>query len=842
MSMKIKEEESIFPILAIDSHTDVMVSANADITLAFELTHPEVFTASDGEIDILSDAYVNAIKTLPVGYIVHKQDWYVEAEYTADFNNPTIKNGNYLAHANEKHFGERPHVIHKCYIYVTRPSMDAKTRSSKNSSLLKRHLVPKEMLQQSTWDAFMDSCAQFEYLLNGSGKIKARRLSPSEILGTEKETGLLDNYRSLSYDDRSLLETETSKDGSLKIGNKWVYMYVISELNDFPPAVTNSITYEPYSSDRYQIPVSTGAVLGIGMPYNHIFNQVIMIEDRGSINKNLVKEIKRHNSFSEWEKGNQVSMAYKDDFLLEMEKNGRVPVKAHFNVMIWANDRETAEAYKSTTASSIANLGFTPRQARHDISTIYWSCIPGNIAEIGIDNLLTSFVDEAVSLLAMETNYNDAGYSPSGIRMTDRFGYPLMVDLYDAPLKKGAIANRNTFIVGPSGSGKSFFTNNMVYYMLTAKMHVSIVDVGHSYKKLCETMGGRYITYSQDDPIAFNPFFFKTLNPSEEDEDALSELLLSLWKTDNERVTNAELTTIRDIVHSYYVFLRVKRLSGEKYYPCFDTFYDYTKVEFPAVFHKNGGREDVEFDLKNFLYVLKPYYDDGQYGFLLNSRKNIDLMDLPFVIYELDNIKDHPVLFPVTTIMIMNTYVRKLFNVKGTIKALIIEEAWKALTKEKFANFLRWASKTVRKHDGSLIVVTQELDDLIGSEVVKDAIINNSDIKILLDQKNYENRFKEIEGLLGLSEKQASIVQSVNRSIDHKRPPYREVCILLKDYAKVYGIEVSPTAYAAFTTRKDEVEEIHRLAKEVYHNDMTRATTAWAGGERPRKQLATSNN
>ena len=192
--------------------------------------------------------------------------------------------------------------------------------------------------------------------------------------------------------------------------------------------------------------------------------------------------------------------------------------------------------------------------------------------------------------------------------------------------------------------------------------------------------------------------------------------------------------------------------------------------------------------------------------------------------------------------MIMNTYVRKLFNVKGTIKALIIEEAWKALTKEKFANFLRWASKTVRKHDGSLIVVTQELDDLIGSEVVKDAIINNSDIKILLDQKNYENRFKEIEGLLGLSEKQASIVQSVNRSIDHKRPPYREVCILLKDYAKVYGIEVSPTAYAAFTTRKDEVEEIHRLAKEVYHNDMTRATTAWAGGERPRKQLATSNN
>ncbi|GLU56506.1 transposase [Dyadobacter frigoris] len=842
MSKKTKQEESIFPILAVDSLTDAMVSANADLSMAFEIKHPEVFTTSDGEIDIIADAYINAIKTLPVGYIVHKQDWYVEAEYKADYKNSTIKNGNYLAFANEKHFSERPHVEHRCYIYLTRPSMDAKTRTSKNSSLLKRHLVPKEMLQQSTWDAFMDTCAQFEYLLNGSGKIKARRLKPAEILGTNEATGILDNYRSLSFSDRSLMETETSKDGSLRIGNKWVYMYVISELNDFPPAVTNSLTYEPYSSDRYQIPVSTGACLGIGLPYNHIYNQVLMIEDRAAINKALVRDIKRHNSFSEWEKGNQVSMGYKDDFLMEMEKNGRVPVKSHFNVMIWGNDKETAEAYKSTTASSIANLGFTPRQARHDISTIYWSCIPGNIAEIGIDNLLTSFVDEASSLLALETNYNDAGFSPSGIRMTDRFGYPLMVDLYDAPMKNGAIANRNTFIVGPSGSGKSFFTNNMVYYMLTAKMHVSIVDVGHSYKKLCETMNGRYITYTAENPISFNPFYFKLLNPSEEDEDALSELLLSLWKTDNEKVTNAELTTIRDIVHSYFVYLREERFAGNKFYPCFDTFYDFSKVKFPAIFAANGGRQEVEFDLQNFLYVLKPYYDKGQYGFLLNSRTNVDLMDLPFVIYELDNIKDHPVLFPVTTIMIMNTYVRKLFNVKGTIKALIIEEAWKALTKEKFANFLRWASKTVRKHDGSLIVVTQELDDLIGSEVVKDAIINNSDIKILLDQKNYENRFSEIEGLIGLSPKQSAIVQSVNRSIDHKRPPYREVCILLKDYAKVYGIEVSPTAYAAFTTRKDEVEEIQRLAKEIYQNDMTRATVAWASGERPGRHLATSNH
>ncbi|HEV7347388.1 TraG family conjugative transposon ATPase [Telluribacter sp.] len=831
---KIKKFEEIYPIFRIDEQSATLVSVNGDLTLAFEVVHPEIFTSSEGDIDILTEAFVSAVKTLPVGYIMHKQDWYIAQAYEPDLTTSTVRQGNFIAFDNEMHFAERPFIKHRSYIYITRPNQDSKSRASKSSrhsSLLRRHLVPKELLSQSTWDEFWDSCEQFRYLLNGSGKVTVRNLKLDELVGNVTSTGLLENYTSLSFHDRSLHELETSEDGSLQVGSKTAFTYVISELNTFPPTITNSITYEPYSSERFGIPVSTGSFLGLGLPFNHIYNQVIMIEDRDALSKRLVAEIKRHNSFSEWEKSNQVSMGYKDEYLLEMERSARVAVRAHFNVMVWDRDRDTAEAYRSSTASALSNLGFTPRLARHDASTLYWTCIPGNIAEMGKDNWFTSFMEEAVCLLALESNYNDAPFSRSGIKMTDRFGCPKMVDLFDEPLQKGAISNRNTFIVGPSGSGKSFFTNNMIYYLLTAGMHVSIVDVGHSYRRLCEVMGGRYITYDNANPISFNPFYFKNGNPREEDEDALAELLLSLWKTDNEQVTNAELTTIRDIIHNYYLSLRQERARQARIFPCFDTFYDFTRHTYPAIFSRNGGREGVEFDIKNFLYCLKPYYRDGQYGFLLNSRSNIDLMELPFIVYELDNIKDHPVLFPVTTIMIMNTYVRKLFQVKGVIKVLIIEEAWKALTKDKFANFLRWASKTVRKHDGSLVVVTQELDDLVGNEVVKDAIINNSDIKVLLDQKNYENRFSEIEGLLGLSPKQSAIVQSVNRSLDHRRPPYREACVMLKDLTKVYGIEVSPTAYAAFTTKKSEVEQIENLTSKIYKGNTERAIRAWGRGE-----------
>jgi conjugation system TraG family ATPase len=324
----------------------------------------------------------------------------------------------------------------------------------------------------------------------------------------------------------------------------------------------------------------------------------------------------------------------------------------------------------------------------------------------------------------------------------------------------------------------------------------------------------------------------KDLNPDEETKDALANLLMALWKKDGERSSKAEEVTISSIVHEYYVALRRNRNDENDLFPCFDSFYEFTQTEYPDIFKQNQGRSEKEFDLQNFLYVLRPYYKGGQYDYLLNSRQNIDIMDLPFVIYELDNIKDHPVLFPVTTIMIMNTYVRKLFSVKGVLKMLVIEEAWKALAKDSFSDFLRWCSKTVRKHYGSLGVVTQEVDDLVGNAIVKDAIINNSPIKFLLDQSNYEKRFGEIMQTLALSEKQANIILSINKGKNPNRPPYKEMALLLGDYCKVYGVEVSKTAYATFTTERREVEEIQDLAQDKYNGNLESAVKAWANGER----------
>ncbi|MBO0931861.1 TraG family conjugative transposon ATPase [Fibrella aquatilis] len=819
----------LFPILCIDEVTHFIVSKNADITAAFELTSPEIFAVADGEYDTLHDILVRATKVLPVGYMVHKQDFFIEDVYTPTFGSDFLRTSNYVAWENERHFTDRPYLRHRCYLYVTRPATPPLKRTSSQSSLLRRHLVPKHMLDAKTWAEFTDVVNQFAAIYQDSGKLKLKRLGPGDLLDNKEQTGLYQRYFSLSLDDPTLYDVDLT-DG-LHVAGQKTYTYAISELGDYPNEVYNSARLEQFSTDSSHFPISTGSALGMLLPFNHIYNQVILIEDGNALTNQLVKEVKRHHSFATWSKENEVSIRSKDAFMEEVKDRNRRVVRSHYNVLVFHHDPDVADTYRSQTAAAISKLGFKPKLANYDAETLFWSCIPGNIAEIGADNLATCFLEEATALWNMETNYRDDFFCKNGLLLTDRFGRPCMVDPFFGPMERGIIANRNFMVIGPSGSGKSFTMNNMVYYLLSHGVHISLVDVGGSYKRLCAMMGGRYITYEPDNPIEFNPFYSADLDPDEETKDALANLLMALWKKDGEPATKAEEVTIANIVHEYYGTMRRARQSGDDAFTCFDSFYEFTRDTYPAIFEQNMGSVK-EFDLNNFLYVLRPFHADNQYGYLLNSRRNIDLMELPFVIYELDNIKDHPVLFPITTIMIMNTYVRKLFSVKGVLKMLIIEEAWKALAKENFAQFLKWCSKTVRKHYGSLGVVTQEVDDLVGNAIVKDAIINNSPIKFLLDQHNYEKRFSEVMQTLSLSEKQANIILSINKGKDANRPAYNDMALLLGDYCKVYGVEVSSTAYGTFTTERSEVEAINDLASQHYGNDLEAAVKGWARGER----------
>jgi conjugation system TraG family ATPase len=418
-------------------------------------------------------------------------------------------------------------------------------------------------------------------------------------------------------------------------------------------------------------------------------------------------------------------------------------------------------------------------------------------------------VEQACCFLNMETAYQSS-ISPVGLRLGDRLtGKPLHVDLSDEPMQKGICTNRNKFILGPSGSGKSFFTNHMVRSYYEQGTHIVLVDVGHSYKGLCDLVGGYYFTYDEKNPIKFNPFHIGEGDILDtEKKESIKTLLLALWKKDNESFNRSEYVALSNALQLYYEHLE----KNKNVFACFNTFYEFLQTSFVEVLKEDRVKEK-DFDISNFLYVLRPYYKGGEFDYLLNATANLDLLQQSFIVFELDNIKDHPILFPVVTIIIMEVFISKMRKLKGIRKMILIEEAWKAIAKEGMAEYIKYLFKTVRKFFGEAIVVTQEVEDIISSPVVKQAIINNADCKILLDQSKYQNKFDQIQELLGLTEKEKAMVLSVNKANDLTKR-YKEVFISLGGMlAKVYRTEVSLEEYLTYTTEEKEKVKVAAYAK-----------------------------
>jgi len=297
---------------------------------------------------------------------------------------------------------------------------------------------------------------------------------------------------------------------------------------------------------------------------------------------------------------------------------------------------------------------------------------------------------------------------------------------------------------------------------------------------------------------------------------------LALWKKDNEVFGRSEYVALSNALQGY--FEKVDK--DNTLFPCFDTFYDFLQNEFVAIL-KADKVKDKDFDIDNFLYVLRPYYKGGEFDYLLNATENLDLLTERFIVFELDNIKDHPILFPVVTIIIMEVFISKMRKLKGIRKMILIEEAWKAIAKEGMAEYIKYLFKTVRKFFGEAIVVTQEVEDIISSPVVKQAIINNSDCKILLDQSKYQNKFDAIQELLGLTEKEKALVLSINKANDPSRK-YKEVFISLGGMlSKVYATEVSLEEYLAYTTEESEKVKVQQYTK-LYGGDIKKGIAALA--------------
>ncbi len=794
----------ILPIMDVEH--DLIVSKQGDVTLVFECELPEIFTLSGADYETLHQAFVKAIKVLPKFSILHKQDWFIQSAYEANFLKDDTS---FLTRSSERFFNERPFLDHRCYILLTKKAVGRKPSSSIFSSLIRSSIVPEFSLNPVLVQDFLDSAGQFKRILEDSNFIKLRRLKDSELLSQQNKAGLIEKYCFLTEGEQVPVIRDMQLKNNLQIGNQHLQLYTLGAAEDLPAMCGSRISYDKYSTDKTKFSVGFAATLGQLLPCNHIYNQYIFVEDNQKTIQKLESKRLKLQSLAAYSRENAISRDAVNDFLNEAVSDQRIPVKAHFNVLVWTDNVEELKDLKNMVSSALAQMDAVAKQETAGAAQIFWAGIPGNAADFPLNDTFDTFGEQASCFLNLETNYRSS-LSPVGIRLGDRLtGRPVHVDISDEPVKKGICTNRNKFILGPSGSGKSFFTNHMVRSYYEQGTHIVLVDVGHSYKGLCDMVNGYYFTYSEKDPIRFNPFYISAGDTLDtEKKESIKTMLLALWKKDDETFNRSEYVALSNALQGYYDKLD----KNSSIFPCFNSFYEYLRDDFVAVLKEDKVKEK-DFDVSNFLYVLRPYYSGGEFDYLLNATENLDLLQERFIVFELDNIKDHPILFPVVTIIIMEVFISKMRKLKGVRKMILIEEAWKAIAREGMAEYIKYLFKTVRKFYGEAIVVTQEVEDIISSPVVKQAIINNSDCKILLDQSKYQNKFDQIQELLGLTEKEKALVLSVNKANDPTKK-YKEVFISLGGVlSKVYRTEVSLEEYLAYTTEESEKVKVQDYAK-----------------------------
>lgn len=448
---------------------------------------------------------------MPCHTIVHRQDWFLEESYRARTDSEEL---GFLDRSFELHFNERPFLNHFSYLFITRTTKERMRQQSNFSVLCRGHILPREVRDKDGVLRFLEAVEQFERIIRDSGLVRLERLTTEEITGKGKEAGLVEKYFSLSQEDTTTLEDIRLRGAEMRVGDKRLSVHTLSDADDLPAAVRTDGRFEKYSTDRSDCRLSFAAPVGLMLPHNHICNLYVFIDDPAETLRHFEKAAKNMRSLSRYSRANEINRQWTEEYLNEAHSFGLVPVRCHCNVMAWSEDRERLRNIRNDTGSALAQMGCKPRHNTVDAPTLYWAGIPGGEGDFPAEESFHTFIEQAACLFIGETNYASS-LSPFGIKMADRLsGRPIHLDISDEPMRRGITTNRNKFILGPSGSGKSFFTNHLVRNYYEQGAHILLVDTGNSYKGLCRliherTRGedGIYITYEEDRPITFNPFY-----------------------------------------------------------------------------------------------------------------------------------------------------------------------------------------------------------------------------------------------------------------------------------------------------------------------------------------------
>ncbi|MBB1646398.1 TraG family conjugative transposon ATPase [Sphingobacterium spiritivorum] len=781
------------PYVGIDHYQgmSVLYGDRGDFSVVMRLTNPVLQYGADPEAyTVFQQVLLNVIKILGEGHIIQKHDVFIKRKYRPK---PASE---FLEQKYQEHFEGREYTEIRTYLTVTR-----QVKKGAFYTYDKKVLV-----------TFGQNMAKVHDLLSGAA------LNPSYL--TEAEINrFVNRVLGMEFEQPHItLDNLRCEDRQLQIGDRAVrcISMVNTDSVDLPEKV-GSFTARTETNGMRDFPVDNLFFLHHVPGYRTIiYNQLLEIPSQQITLGKLEVKRKRHSGVPD--PANLMCVEDIDRLLVDVARDNQLLVHAHYSMIVCA-DTDKIDKTANFIEAALFQQGIIPSRNAYNQLELFRCALPGVGVELKKYDWFLTTADAALCFFFKERLPTD---EPSEflLRFTDRQGVPVAIDPSDLVMRTGRIKNRNRFVLGASGTGKSYAINTICQQYLQYNMDVVIVDVGHSYSGLCSTYGGKYITYSEEKPITMNPFAISEEEYNIEKKDFLITLICLLWKGAEGTVTTVERDVISNVISAYYAHYFDKATENRIDKLDFNSFYEFAVRKIPDI----RNEESIAFDVEEFRFVLKKFYRGGEYEAILNEDADQSLFNEQFIVYEIDNIQNNKTLLPIVTLIIMDLFVQKMRHRKNRRKTLILEEAWRAISSPMMANFLLYLNKTVRKFWGEIIEVTQEINDIIGNPIIKDSIINNSDTIILLQQN--EADFRKVAELLSINEAEQKKIFTINR-LDNKdgRARFNEFYIRRGNVGEVYGVEVSIYHHLAFTTEKPEKSAVEIYAK--HHGSYPAALTAF---------------
>ena len=829
INRKIKELDSLFPLAGVDD--GYILSKRGDVTVGWELTLPTAFSSSREAYDSSLRAMAAAIRALPDWYIVHRQDIYLDRTFRSEERTA------FLDRAYDRHFEGRRYPEGRHFLYLTLSSRAGALRDNGDCGLFGLGM-PKRLPSPEELGEFGARSEEFIAVACAGGGIRARRLTDEDLAGDGACSGIIGQVFSLGGETLSDIALTPE---SVRVNDETTVAYIISDSTDMPAGMDSVRRVEKMSGADTEVDLCLASPVGLMLlDHPHICNTYIVKANQQGVISELQSRTQRMRRFST-DGANANNADGNDAFVEDYNKGSLCAVYAHSNVICWARTDTERLRIRSDVSAALSSMGVNAVRDIHSAPVLWYASLPGAESELGKEHLMLTELNAALALTQYETF--DRGLPRGAVRLTDRLRHiPLTLDIQAAAEAANLISNYNIFLDGASGTGKSFTTAGLLYGMYSYGEHVFIVDIGGSYEQVCavvrEESGGRDGVYNRWDrthPFSFCPFrnirhWIAPDGTPRRDDPSLNFLvsLLSTLAADKDRgimMGDFEETVILHLVMTFTMQWTASNPDAE--FPVFDEFVRWTRDylirsdgtdgeagTMRPFLTRSGVRVGPEsFDGGRFAESLSSYAIDGQFGFLLNSREPKDLFTSRFTVFDVGELESvgNRKFYSICVLCIVNAFDLKMRSKEiPAFKVLAIDEAWKAISNETMAPYLRELWKTARKMSTSAMVITQELDDILTSDVIRETILQNSDVKILMSQESNRNSFDKVSGPLGLSK------QDVNLIFSMAGKERRERDVFIKwggARSGVYTVEACPEQLWAFESNHQKKKPLMELAE-----------------------------